>query len=111
LRNLGWISFGVLLVTGIGNLAGRGFDLADLGWRLWAGPFGRALTWKLTLFAAVLLLSAVHDFWLGPRASMATPGSVAALRARRIAGWIGRLELLLGLAIFAFAVMLVRGWP
>jgi uncharacterized membrane protein len=111
LRNLGWLAFAVLVVTGIGNLAGRGFDLSDLSWRLWAGPFGHALTWKLALFAVVLLLSALHDFVLGPRATLAAPGSRAALRARRIATWMGRATLVLGLAILAFATLLVRGWP
>lgn len=114
LRALGWICFGLLAVTGVGNLAGRGFDLfdrLDLTWRLWTGPFGQALVWKLALFAAVLLLSAAHDFWLGPRAAAADPGSPPALRARRRAAWMGRVVLLLGIAIVGFAVLLVRGWP
>ena len=111
LRILGWTCFGILVATGVINLAGRGFDLSDLSWRLWAGPFGHALVWKLALFAVLLLISAVHDFRLGPRASHEAPGSPAALRFRRAASWMGRLELLLGLAILAFAIMLVRGWP
>lgn len=113
LRTLGWTCFAVLLVTGAINLTARGFDLldpADVGWRLWQGPFGFSLTCKLLLFAAVVLISAVHDFWLGPRATRLAPGSPEALRMRRIAAWIGRIELLLGLAIVFFAVTLVRGW-
>jgi copper resistance protein D len=111
LRTLGWTSFGILVVTGTVNLAGRGFVLEDVGWRLWQGPFGRAFTWKLALFGVVLLLSALHDFRWGPRAAAAVPGSPEALRLRRIASWVGRANLLLALAIVAFAVMLVRGWP
>lgn len=114
LRALGWACFGLLAVTGLVNLAGRGFDLADrsdVGWRLWQGPFGAALTWKLALFGVVLLLSALHDFRWGPRAAAAEPGSAEALRLRRIAGWVGRTNLLLALAIVFFAVLLVRGWP
>lgn len=111
LRRLGWTAFATLIVTGIGNLLGRGFVLADLHGRLWWGPFGHALAWKLGLFALVLALSAVHDFRLGPRAAAAHPGSAEAFRLRRAASWIGRLNLLLALAIVFFAVMLVRGWP
>jgi putative copper export protein len=111
MRRLGWGSFAVLLVTGIGNLAGRGYDLADATGRLWWGPFGHALAWKLALFAVVLLLSLVHDLRLGPRAAAVAPGSPEAERLRRAASWIGRVNLLLTLAILFFAVMLVRGWP
>ena len=114
LRTLGWTCFGLLFATGLVNLTGRGFDLADRSdvlWRLWQGPFGAALTWKLALFGLVLLLSALHDFRWGPRAAAAEPGSTEALRLRRIAGWVGRATLLLALAIVFFAVMLVRGWP
>jgi putative copper resistance protein D len=111
LRTFGWVTFAVLVVTGIGNLAGRGFAVADLGWRLWQGPFGRAFGWKMALFTVVLVLSALHDFRWGPRAAAAAPGSPAALRLRRLASWVGRIELLLGLAIVLLAVFLVRGWP
>lgn len=109
LRNLGWTAFAVLVSTGTFNLAGRGYDLADVGGRLWWGPFGRAFTWKMVLVGVVLLLSAVHDFWLGPRSSRATPGSPEALRLRRAASWLGRLNLLLALMVIFLAVMLVRG--
>jgi len=113
LRAFGWSCFAVLVVTGLVNLTARGFDLldpSDVGWRLWQGPFGFSLTCKLLLFAVVVAISAVHDFWLGPRATRLTPGSPEALRMRRIATWIGRLNLLLGLLIVFFAVTLVRGW-
>lgn len=114
LRTLGWACFGLLFLTGLVNLIGRGFDLADpsdVGWRLWQGPFGTALTWKLLAFAVVLALSALHDFRWGPRAAAAEPGSPEALRLRRIASWVGRANLLLALVIVFFAVLLVRGWP
>jgi len=109
LRALGWTSFAVLAVTGTVNLVSRGYDLADLGGRLWWGPFGRAFTWKMVLVAVILVLSAFHDFRLGPRSARAVPGSPEALRLRRTASWMGRLNLLLGLAVIYLAVMLVRG--
>jgi copper resistance protein D len=111
LSRLGWGSFALLLVTGLGNLAGRGFELDDATGRLWWGPFGHALAWKLALFAVVLTLSFWHDFRLGPRAAAAAPGSPEAVRLRRAAAWMGRLNLALALVIVFFAVMMVRGWP
>ena len=108
-RALGWTSFALLTVTGTVNLASRGYDLEDVGWRLWQGPFGHALTWKLSLVALIRVLSAVHDFRIGPRSSAAVPGSPEALRLRRTASWLGRLSLLLALAVVFFAVLLVRG--
>ena len=111
LRRLGWVCFALLVVTGVVNLAGRGFTFADAGWRLWQGPFGLAFSLKMGLFAIVLVLSALHDFRWGPRAAAATAGSAEALRLRRIATRVGRVNLLLALAIVLLATFLVRGWP
>lgn len=114
-RNVGWACFAVLLATGVLNLWLRrvGFeDLASPEWR--STPFGRALVLKLTLFALVLALSFVHDFVVGPRATRAMeadPGGAEALRLRRAASWMGRLNALLALALVFLGVVLVRGWP
>jgi len=114
-RWVGWICLVLLLISGILNVGYRGFTWADL-WsgRLWQGPFGRALGIKLLLVAVILLLSAVHDFFLGPRATalwQANPGAPQALRLRRQATWIGRINLLLALIVVALGIILVRGWP
>jgi copper resistance protein D len=114
-RWIGWVCFGLLLGSGIFNLAYRGIGWSDV-WsgRLWQGPFGEALAIKLLLVAVVLLISAAHDFYLGPRATavwQANPASARATRWRRQASWMGRLNLVLGLVIVFFATMLVRGWP
>ena len=66
---------------------------------------------KLVLVLLVLLLSAVHDFAVGPRAAAlkrADPDSVRARSLGRLASRIARANLLLTLAILALAVMLVR---
>ncbi|MBI2565950.1 MAG: CopD family protein [Candidatus Schekmanbacteria bacterium] len=114
-RSVGWTCLAVLLITGAFNLYCRGFGATELlsPW-FWRTDFGFALLLKLALFAFVLALSAVHDFAIGPRASallIADPESAAALRYRRTAGWMGRLNALLALAIVWLAVVLVRGWP
>ncbi len=112
-RWIGWICLGLLILSGTFNLAYRGFGWADL-WsgRLWQGPFGRTLGIKLLLVSAILVLSVLHDFVVGPRAMVvwrANPGSPEALRLRQQAGWIGRINLLLALVVIALGVVLVRG--
>jgi putative copper resistance protein D len=114
-RTVGWVTLGVLLVTGTTNLLARG-----LGWDLllsaafWRSSFGAVLAFKLAVVLVILLLSAVHDFRVGPRASealQANPTDPAAQRLRVLATWFGRLNLLLALVVVACGVMLVRGRP
>ena len=114
-RRVGWICLGVLLGTGALLLSLRGVGWGDLAsGTFWDSPFGRTLAVKLFLVALVLAASIVHDFWIGPRASRllrAAPGSPQTARLRSRATLLGRMNLLLALAIVALAVMLVRGQP
>lgn len=112
-RWVGWGCLLVLLLSGTFNLASRGFGWADV-WNghLFAGLFGRTLAVKLLCVAIILLLSAVHDFVVGPRATtvgQAAPGSSEAIRLRRQASWMGRINLFLALVVVALGVVLVRG--
>jgi putative copper export protein len=114
-RAVGWTCFAVLFLTGCYNLAARGVTLHDFIDRRWVtSPFGRAVVMKLSVFAVVVVLSAVHDYVIGPRAVVELerdPGSPAALRLRRRASLLGRLNALLALVLVGLAVILVRGWP
>ncbi|MBI3990235.1 MAG: DUF4149 domain-containing protein [candidate division NC10 bacterium] len=114
-RWVGWGCLGLLLVSGTVNLAYRGFGWTDV-WsgRIVQGPLGQVLGFKLLLVAVILLISALHDFLIGPRATalgQADPTSLEARRLRRQASWLGRLNLLLALIVVALGVMLVRGLP
>jgi putative copper resistance protein D len=114
-RTVGWACFAVLLATGCFNLAARGVRLADFtdpAWR--GGALGRAVVYKLALFAVVLAISVVHDFWQGPRATSVIerdPRSPEAERMRRRASLLGRANALLALWLVALGVIIVRGWP
>jgi putative copper resistance protein D len=112
-RNLGWLCFGLLVASGITNLLGRGVHLADLLTAgFWQTSFGQTLAVKLFFVAAIFLLSGIHDFVVGPRATaawQANPGSPEAMRLRRQAVWYGRVNLLLSLVVIFLAVALVRG--
>jgi copper resistance protein D len=114
-RIVGWACLALLVATGLVNLAVRGYGWADLtSGRLWQGPFGHVLAVKLAVVVLILALSALHDFWLGPRATRvwrADPSSPAALRLRRQASLFGRVTLLLALLVVALGVLLVRGVP
>lgn len=114
-RAIGWLCFATLAATGTFLLRFRGVEVADLTRAEWlSGPFGSAVAWKLGVFGSILLVSGVHDFWLGPRATAVLarePGSSKAERLRRGASWLGRLNVALGLWALGLAVVLVRGWP
>lgn len=111
-RGVGWVALSTLVVTGVVNLICRGYSLSDIfTGRVFAGPWGSTLAHKLALVAAVLVLGLVHDFFVGPTAvRLADEGADAARRERwrRAASWMGRITMLLALAIVALAVMLVR---
>lgn len=111
-RTVGWTCLVLLLATGLFNLHYRGLldDLFDA--RFWGTSFGHLLGIKLALFGVILTISAVHDFFVGPRASELLerdPSDPRAERLRKAASRFGRANLLLGLAAVALAVTLVRG--
>jgi len=113
-RTIGWALIAVLVVTGTINMAEHGVGWTDvLGGAIWSGHFGRLLTVKLVLVGVVVLISVVHDFFVGPEASAAAqadPGSARSARLRRQASWMGRTNLLIALAIVALGVALARAF-
>ncbi len=112
-RTLAWASFAVLLGTGSLNLGIRGIGWTELGSPAWLGsPMGRLVAIKLSLFTLIVTLAAVHDFFVGPRATaamMADPHSGRTERLRLLASWMGRVTLLLALAVVFVGVAIVRG--
>jgi uncharacterized membrane protein len=114
-RLVGWISLGTLVVTGLFNLHHRGIGLDSIfTGRAFAGAWGHALAGKLCLVAVILVSSLIHDFHVGPKATrLAREGASPEQRERlrRAASWMGRITLLLALAVVAVAVVLVRGMP
>jgi copper resistance protein D len=109
---LSWIIFPLLIATGIAALIGRGYEMETLIQAgFWQTDYGSSLMWKLHLFAIVLILSGVHDFWLGPKAAGlmdSEPDEKRTQIYRKATSWAGRINLLFGLGILYFAVTLVR---
>jgi uncharacterized membrane protein len=114
-RWVGWVCFCVFVFTGIVNLSARGIGLRELqDAAFWQGSFGLTLAIKLMLVVVILLISAFHDFFLGPRAAsawVADAGSAQTVRLRRQAARLGRVNLLLALMAILLGIMLVRGAP
>ena len=92
-RTVGWIALGVLVGTGLGNL-----------WLVPGLLHSPRFQWKLGLVTLALILSAVHDFALGPRAG--APGAPPAARAR--ASWIARVNVLVVLVVVMLGLSLLR---
>lgn len=110
-RLVGWTCVGVLLASGIVELRLRGW----WGSAFWGRPglltttLGATLAWKVGLVLLMISLQAAHDFWLGPRASLAASGSQEARRLRARAARLARLNAVAGLALVYVAVRLSRG--
>ena len=92
-RTVGWIALGVLVATGLGNL--------------WLYPSlltTPGFLWKLGLVVLALVLSAVHDFYLGPQAG--APGADPSIRVR--ASWLARINILVVLIVVLLGLSLLR---
>jgi uncharacterized membrane protein len=113
-RTIAWIALATLVATGAGNLWFRGVRAEDFfSGRTFAGtgPWGVHLAEKLAVVAVILLVSAAHDFWIGPRAlrqAQEAPEAPARERFRRAASWAGRLNFVLAVIVLALALQLVR---
>jgi putative copper export protein len=90
-RRVGWIALGLIVATGLGNLVLRP--------ELLGAPRFHA---KAGLVVLALILAALHDFVLGPRAGR--PGADPA--APRRASWVARVNVLIALAIVALGLAL-----
>ncbi len=111
--NISWILFSILLSTGYIQIAHRGYGFSSLFTSdFWQSHFGSILKYKLLAFAVMLIISGLHDFWLGPKAAKLidiNPTSSQTQSYRKATSWVGRLNLLLGLIILYYAISLVRG--
>lgn len=110
-RRVGWGAIGVLVLTGVVNLHYRGLLRAEV-WAsaaFWGSGLGRALAWKLASVTLMIVVSGIHDFVSGPAAARLRAGSPEALRARRQASLLARVNALVGVVLVVAAVRLARG--
>jgi len=116
-RVVGWVCIGLLIASGVVNSAYRGASWENLAsGELLQSRFGQVLAAKLGLVVVMLVMSALHDFVIGPASvsalERADPGSRhEAASLRRRASWMARVNATLALLVVALAVALVRGLP
>ncbi len=112
-RIIGWICLALFLLTGYLNIGFKG-----LGWdtifysAFWQSYVGRILQGKLILFGLILILSAIHDFVIGPWATRIleqNSDDPKGMKLRKTASWFARINLLLALMTAFLGIMLVRG--
>ncbi len=112
-RAISWICLALLAITGAINLHFHGFTWTNVfSHAAWKGSFGLLLAHKLALVVLIFIISAFHDFYIGPKAAAAleaAPSSSDAAAYRRTASWLARINLLLAVAVVVLGVMLVRG--
>lgn len=110
-RRVGNVAVALLIATGVLLLRYRGWlhwdgVLGDAAF--WSTRAGVALAWKLAAVAVMLIVSALHDFVLGPAASRVDAGSSESERLRRRASLVARLSAVAGLVVVGAAVVLAR---
>jgi len=110
-RRIGWWAIAVLVVTGTIVLHERGLLRWDVLGRgaFWGTPLGSALAWKLGSVVAMLAVSGIHDFVVGPAAGRVVAGTPDALALRRRAALLARGSAFIGIIIVIAAVRLARG--
>lgn len=116
---ISWPLIAILIFTGPLSLYLRGVPPAQaLGPLFLSTSYGQSVLVKTILFTLIITLSAVHDFWIGPRVHRLLASlrglpeeEREALRGqahkmRRAASYIGRVNFILGLAVLYFAASL-----
>ncbi len=111
-RPWAWGAMAVLVVTGLLNVTLAGIPLSALiDPRFFQTALGATLDLKVLLVVAMIAVALWHDSVVSARGNPlpSPPGQVAlsaALRRRRQASWLGRIALLLALAVVFLAVRL-----
>jgi putative copper export protein len=103
-RFYGWIA--LIISTGLLNLYFR--DIPFTYEFFTKASFGKWLSWKLILFVLMLMISAVHDFFIGGKAIEEMKNKMNP-NTRVIARWTGRINLLIALAMAFIGLILSRG--
>ena len=110
-RFAGWITLITLLITGLFNMHQRSIGLT---WNdLSESTYGQLVGAKIIIFLIVIVVSAIHDFHVGTKATekwISNENEAEIERFRKMARWVGRLNFLLAMAAVGLGVIIVRGW-
>jgi len=110
-RVVGIVALLVLLVTGIIQLEYKGVQ-----WNMnyfTHNNFGKTAGLKILIFMLILLISLVHDYFMGTYAIDAwkkNPNNPKTIRLRKLSRLFGRINFILALLAVLLGILLVRGW-
>lgn len=114
-RLVGWICIVILIVTGFLNIFNR--DMSHeifLPSQLFGTEFGKTLVVKLTLVFLMVILSIIHDFFVGPRMTTLMQESAKGnanselQNLRWYVSWLARLNTAFAVLLIYFAAKLAR---
>lgn len=110
-RPIGWTALGLLVATGTYLMWHWGARVETvLNLSFFEHSHTRNLGYKLVLVIGMLIVSGLHDFWLGPRATRAGRSDEEIARDRRWAGILGRITGIFVVLIVVLAVFVARPW-
>ena len=105
-RFYGYIVLSILLLTGILNMYFRGINFS---WNFFTtSHYGRLVIVKVILFLIILLVSLIHDLYVGRKAVSEVKESDRR-KLKLIARWTGRILLLISLTMAYLGVVISRG--
>jgi len=114
-RIVGWICIVTLIITGFLNIFNRGMTHEIfLPEQMFGTEFGRTLAMKLTVVTLMVILSIVHDFFVGPRMTAllqnSKPGeqNPELQKMRWQVSWLARLNTVFAVLVIFFAAKLAR---
>lgn len=110
-RAVGVVALIILLVTGIIQLEYKGVQWTMEYFTNTA--FGKVAGLKLLIFIGILIISLIHDYYLGNRAIEAwknNPENIETIRLRNLSRLLGRVNFTLALLAVFLGVILSRGW-
>jgi len=99
-RKFAWVAIVILLVTGPLNLYLMNIPFSSIVSP--SSPHGMAFLVKIILVAIVVIISLIHDFYIGPKARTDR-------RYSSYARFLGRINLFIALSVVLFAVLLRLG--
>lgn len=102
-RFYGYIAMGMMFITGLLNIYLRGIDFS---WNFFIlSRYGQLLIYKIFLFILMLVISLLHDLFVGRKALEKMENN----QIKMVARWTGRLLLLIALVMAFLGVMISRG--
>lgn len=99
------IIFPLILITGYFNSYIRTGYLYPSKWM----EVSSLIFWKFHLFFLIVILSAIHDFWIGQKAIYDMRAGINPSTYRKISSWIGRINFFLGIIMLYLGIRVVRG--